>query len=212
MGYPWFLYMCTPWNLIFLVHVLQCLCMLKPWVRDKRLTGTSGVMLIPVTYPTQCVAECTKCGFSGQANTTWGPSTEFGGSIAQTVPNSIWPSELHRNIRTHEMHKPEFKPHMQLGCCIGLQRLLTHKPITAHHLVLPDASALPLGLTYRDWLCDGGWMLRPGQWDIHIFLLRDQCLTHAYWHGNSHAYKFHFGMIRMNSPRAAKALITNARL
>ena len=51
---------------------------LKPHVRDKRLygTGTSGLMLIPVTHPTQCVAECAKCGFSGQANTTWGPSTD----------------------------------------------------------------------------------------------------------------------------------------
>ena len=27
-------------------------------------------MLIPVTRSTQCVAECAKCGFSGQANTT----------------------------------------------------------------------------------------------------------------------------------------------
>ena len=34
-------------------------------------------MLIPVTHPTQCVAECAKCGFSGQANTTRGPSTEL---------------------------------------------------------------------------------------------------------------------------------------
>ena len=67
---------------------------------------TSGVLLIPVTHPTQCITECAKCGFSGQANTTWGPSTEFGRSIAQTVPSSIWPSELQRSIRTHEMHEP----------------------------------------------------------------------------------------------------------
>ena len=29
----------------------------------------------------------------------------------------------------------------------------------------------------RDWLCDGGWKLGMGQWDIHIFLRRVQCLT-----------------------------------
>ena len=54
------------------------LFLLKPRVRDKRLFGTltSGLMLIPVTHPTHCVAECAKCWFSGQANTTWGPSTE----------------------------------------------------------------------------------------------------------------------------------------
>ena len=36
--------------------------------------GTSGLVLIPVTHPTQCVAECAKCGFCRQANTAWGPS------------------------------------------------------------------------------------------------------------------------------------------
>ena len=72
---------------------------LKPHVRVKRLysTLTSGLMLIPVTHPTQCVAECAKCGFNGQANTTWGPSTEFSGPS----PDSIWPSEFHRSTRTH---------------------------------------------------------------------------------------------------------------
>ena len=28
------------------------------------------------THPTQCVAECAKCRFSGQANTIWGPPTD----------------------------------------------------------------------------------------------------------------------------------------
>ena len=62
--------------------------MLKPHVRDKRLYGTltSSLMLIPVTHPTR-VAECAKCGFSGQANTNWGPSTELSGPS----PDSIWP-------------------------------------------------------------------------------------------------------------------------
>ena len=61
----------------------------KPHIRDKRLYGmlTSGLtcMLIPVTHPTQCVAECAKCGFSGQTNTTWGPSPEFSGPSPDSI-------------------------------------------------------------------------------------------------------------------------------
>ena len=36
--------------------------------------GTSGFMLIPVTPHRESIAECAKYGFSGQANTAWGPS------------------------------------------------------------------------------------------------------------------------------------------
>ena len=103
---------------------------LKPHVRDKRLYGTltSGLMLIPVTHPTQCVAECAKCGFSGQANTTWGPSTEF----SSPSPDSIWPSEFHRSIRTHNTlanHRTHnTRPHchfdwrMGIGCAMAAER------------------------------------------------------------------------------------------
>ena len=54
---------------------------LKPHVCHQRVygMGTSGFMLIPVTPPIQCVAECAKCGFSGQANTAWGPSSRQSG-------------------------------------------------------------------------------------------------------------------------------------
>ena len=49
-------------------------------------------MLIPVTHFTQYVAECAKCGFSGQASEhDPGPPTEF--SVPSLDP--IWPSELH---------------------------------------------------------------------------------------------------------------------
>ena len=48
----------------------------------------------------------------------------------------------------------------------------------------PDASALPLGLAGRDWLCDGGWTLGMGQWDIHIFsYVEILCLTHVLTQG-----------------------------
>ena len=62
------------WVFFGVFHVnLEGVDNLKPRVRDKRLyrMGTSGIMLIPVTHPTQCVAECAKCGFSGLANMTW---------------------------------------------------------------------------------------------------------------------------------------------
>ena len=51
---------------------------LKAHVRDKRS------MLIPVTHSTQCVAECAKCGFSEQANTTLVQPRSFYGPIARS--------------------------------------------------------------------------------------------------------------------------------
>ena len=64
--------------------------MLKPRVRDKRLygMGTSGLMLIPVTHPTQRIVECANGGFSGQANTTLGPSPKWS-PIQYGRPNYI---------------------------------------------------------------------------------------------------------------------------
>ena len=47
-------------------------------------------MLIPVTHSTQYVAECAKCRFSGQANTTL---VQPRISVFHR-PNPIWPSEL----------------------------------------------------------------------------------------------------------------------
>ena len=55
---------------------------------------------------------------------------------------------------------------------VAYRGCLKHKPITARYLVLP-------GVCHRDWLCDGGWTLGMGQWDICIFLHRAPCLTHV---------------------------------
>ena len=41
-------------------------------------------MLIPVTHSTQCVTECAKCGFSGQANTTFVQPQSFYGPITRS--------------------------------------------------------------------------------------------------------------------------------
>ena len=73
-------------------------------------------MLIPMTHSTQCVAECAKCGFSGQANTTLGPSTEF--SIPS--PDQIWAYGRPNYIGEYT-REPGFEPYMQQGFCI--QRL-----------------------------------------------------------------------------------------
>ena len=45
---------------------LQSAVKLKPHGRHQWVfgMGTSGFMLMPMTPPTQCVAECAKCGFS----------------------------------------------------------------------------------------------------------------------------------------------------
>ena len=145
---------------------------LKPRICDKRLygTGTSGLMLIPLTHPTQCVAEC---GFSGQANTTLGPSPKR---------SPIMPIQYGRlNYIGAYVRTKCTSQNLSRTCnrVVAYRDCLTHKPITAQHLVLPDASAL----AYRDWLCDGGWTLGMGQWDIYIFLRWDQCLTHVLTRG-----------------------------
>ena len=78
---------------------------LKPHIRHHRVygMGTSGVLLIPVTPPTQCVAECAKCGFSGQANAAWGPSPKW------SPMQYGRPSYIGACLHTHEMNEPEFE-------------------------------------------------------------------------------------------------------
>ena len=122
---------------------------LKPRICDKRLygTGTSGLVLISVTHPTRCVAECAKCGSAGRANTTWGPSPKRS-PIQYGRPNYFG-----AYVRTKCTSQNSSRTCHRV---VAYRDCLTHKPITAHHLVFPDASALPLGLVYRDWLCDGG--------------------------------------------------------
>ena len=116
---------------------------LKPHVRHQRVygMGTSGFMLSPVTPPTQCVAECAKCWFSGQANTVWGPLPK-----RSPIQNGR-PSYIGAYVRT----------------LFGAPRRVR----------------IGIGVRRRDWLCDGGWTLGMGQWEIHIFLRRDQSLTYG---------------------------------
>ena len=68
------------------LDLYTCRVTLKPNVCDKRLYGTlpSSLMLIPVTHPTQCVAECANYRISGQAKMTWGPSMEFSGLVSMS--------------------------------------------------------------------------------------------------------------------------------
>ena len=81
-----------------------CTIILKLHVRHQWVygMGTSGFMLIPVTPPSQRVAGMRKMRV--QWASEHGLGFKFYGSIAQTVLNSKWPSELHRSIRTHKMH------------------------------------------------------------------------------------------------------------
>ena len=59
---------------------------------------------------------------------------------------------------------------------VAYRGCLTHKPITTRYLVFPRHIRIGIGVRRRDWLCDGGWTLGMGQWDLS----RDQCLTHVW--------------------------------
>ena len=147
-------------------------------------------MLIPVTHPTQCVVECAKCRFSRQANTTWGPLPKRS-PIQYGRPNYIG-AYVHTKCTSQNSSRK-----CTCNRVVAYRDCLTHKPITTQHLVLPDASALPLGLVYWDWLCDDGWTLGMGQWDIYIFPMLRSVPYSRTDTGNSHAHTFHFGMINL---------------
>ena len=142
--------------------------------------GTSGVMLIPVTPPTQCVAECATCGFSGQANTAWGPSTK------RSPMQYGRPSYFGAYVRTKCTSQNSSRARKRVVAYISC---FTHKPITARYLVLPTR---PHRDWRRDWLCDGGWTLGMGQSEISIIFSVHYSRTETV---NSQAHKFHFGMI-----------------
>ena len=55
------------------LHPMFKQTLLKPRVRDMRLYGTvtSGLMLIPVTHPTQCVLNAQNAGSAGKRTRLW---------------------------------------------------------------------------------------------------------------------------------------------
>ena len=130
--------------------------------------GTSGFMLIPVTPPTQCVAECAKCGFSGANEHSLG-------SIAQTGPQS----EMTVKVTSERTHARNARVRIRAMHVIGLlhTEAVWHTSQSLHAIwCSPTCPHRDWG---RDWLCDGGWPLVMGQCDIHIFLRRDQYFTHV---------------------------------
>ena len=133
-------------------------------------------MLIPVTHSTQCVAECAKCGFSEQANTTLvhPRSSVFHRPIQYGRPNYI-------------TREPGFEPYMQQGCCI--QRLFDTLANHRTHNMRPHC--------HFDWRMGIGCVMAAERWvwtnekpyfsyvEISALLRTDT--------GISHANKFHFG-------------------
>ena len=121
-------------------------------------------MLIPVTPPTQYVAEYAKCGFSGQANMTWGPSPkrypQFNMAILVTLKHAyaqnararIWTVYVIWLLHTEVVWHTNQSPHA-IWC----------SPTRPHR----DAVRWRLNIKY-------GPMRHS-----HIFLRIDQCLTHA---------------------------------
>ena len=150
--------------------------MLRPGVRDKRLYGmrTSGLMLIPVTHPTQCVAECAKCGFSGQANTTWGPSR------VQWVHRPNGPQfNMAVRITSEHAYRRNVWARIRAVHVIGL----LHTEIVWHTSQSPHTIWCSPTRPHWDWRRIGCAMAAE-RWvwanEISIFFLRrDQCLTHA---------------------------------
>ena len=153
-------------------------------------------MLIPVTHPTQCVADSshTMCCRMCKMRVQRASEHDFG-SIAQTVPNSIWPSELHRSMYTYARNA---RARIRVVHVIGL--LHTEIDTQANHRTSFGAPrrvhiAIGIGVS-RDWLCDGGWTLGMGQWYVQIFPgLRS--VPYSRTVENSHSHKFQFGMINI---------------
>ena len=100
---------------------------------------TSGFVLIPVTHPTQRVAECAKCGFSEQANTARGPLHK-----RSPIQNGH-PSYIGAYVRTKCTSNSSRARNMVVaywGC-------FQHKPISARYLVIAVASAYGLAVRWR---------------------------------------------------------------
>ena len=173
---------------------------------DKCLygTGISGLMLIPVTHPTQCVAECAKCGYSGKVNTTWGPS-------ASVVHRPNGPQfNMAVRITSEHTYAQNARARIQAVHVIGL----LHKEIfdtQANHHTPFDAPrcvriAIGIGVGIGCAMAAERWVWAN---EISVFFLRG---TQGI---RTHTHKFHFGMINIYktaSPRAIKALITNVWL
>ena len=124
---------------------------LKQRVRDKRLycTGTSGLMLIPVTHPTQCVARnAQNAGSAGKLILRYLGSTPRSSvvTIAQFnmcrirnyVPEAFVLTEYDFLARILSRTCKRVMLHTE--SCVS-----TSQPITAHRFVLP---ALPSGIGY----------------------------------------------------------------
>ena len=123
---------CYVWQTSDKLSVCQEQPLLKPHVHHQREygMGTRGVMLIPVTPPTRYVAEWAKRGFSGQANTAWGPSAKL--SPIQNGRPSYIGAYVRTKCTSQNLSRARNMVLAYRGC-------LTNKPITACYLVLPDA-------------------------------------------------------------------------
>ena len=155
---------------------------LKPHVRHQRVygMGTSGVMLIPVTPPTQCVAECAKCRFSGQAtqaNTAWGPSTDL-------IPWVHCPNgpqfKMAVRVTSEHTYARNARARIRAVQLLGLlhTEVVWHRDTSQSPHAIRCSPTRPHMNWRMDWLCDGGWTLGMGQYNeiIHIFLRRYQCI------------------------------------
>ena len=112
------------------------------------------------------------------------------GSIDQMVPNSKWPSKLYIGayVRTKCTRQNSSRHVIEL----------LHTEVVWHTSQSPHtiwcSPTRPHRDWRRDWLCDGDWTLGMGQSILDPYFPR--LVPHSRTEtGNSHARKFHFGMI-----------------
>ena len=118
---------------------------LKPHVRHQRVTawGLAVLCWSPWLIPHNMLPNAQNAGSAGKRTPL------LGGPSRQSVPNSTWPSELHRsNLHVHhKMHESEFEPY-------------SHTEVVWHISQSPHAIWCSPTLPHRDWLC--GWRLNVG--------------------------------------------------
>ena len=120
-----------------------------------------------------------KCRRIWRVRVQWASEHDLA-SIAQTVPKSIWPFELHQRIHMHKMKENRIRAMRIIG--------LLHTEVVWHTHQSPHTIWCSPMRPHMDWLCDGIWTLSMGQCTIQTFLHSDQCLTHVRKMEESHTH------------------------
>ena len=167
--------------------------------------GTSGLMLIPVTHLH------TMCCRMRKMRVQWASEHSLG-FINQTVPDSIWPSELHRSIRTHEMH-PSNNSSRTCNRVVALQRLSWHTSQSPHAIWCSRRVRIEIGVGIGCAMAVEHWVW-SNEISIDYFPTYRSVPYSRTDSGNSHAHKCNFRNFPFTncicvSPSAAEICLQN---